>query len=471
MKRTLLILMCALAMVAGACGASGDESASEEEESNGTEEQGGGSGEAMWGDLESPCGEGDARVAEGEGPATDRLLLGVANDRNSDIRPGLNAEFWDAATAYAEWCNAQGGIEGLEIELVDLDGGVVAVEAAMTTACEGVFAMVGGGYAMDNLEFSGKDGSDFHKCGLIDIPGFAVSVEKSLSNGQVQPLPNPTNAKGTQWITDLQELYPEESKNAVVVYSKDLPSLEAIKVQWEVLTEHVGGIENAEPIAYPLVVTDWGPYADRVIDSGATTLFWIGEPGNAASLMRALKEKQWDGVFITESNIYDDVFIDNARSAADGILVRLAFHPFEEADQWPAVQQYLDNLEEHVPNGKAALLGMQGTSAFLLFSVAAKACAEKNDGVIDRTCVLEEAMAVEDWTAGGMHAPTNPGVEDPVVCGMFVTVKDGKWTRRYPEIGGEADDYNGFHCPEDSIVKVPDDRVPGKGAVDPDREI
>ncbi|HLU42967.1 MAG TPA: hypothetical protein VKZ55_11240, partial [Microthrixaceae bacterium] len=151
MKRTLLILMCALAMVAGACGASGDESASEEEESNGTEEQGGGSGEAMWGDLESPCGEGDARVAEGEGPATDRLLLGVANDRNSDIRPGLNAEFWDAATAYAEWCNAQGGIEGLEIELVDLDGGVVAVEAAMTTACEGVFAMVGGGYAMDNL--------------------------------------------------------------------------------------------------------------------------------------------------------------------------------------------------------------------------------------------------------------------------------------------------------------------------------
>ena len=132
----------------------------------------------------------------------------------------------------------------LEIELVDLDGGVVAVEAAMTKACDGVFAMVGGGYAMDNLEFSGKPGSDFHECGLIDIPGFAVSVEKSLSNGQVQPIPNPTNAKGTQWIVDLKELYPEESKNAVVVYSKDLPSLEAIKVQWDVLTESVGGIDG-----------------------------------------------------------------------------------------------------------------------------------------------------------------------------------------------------------------------------------
>ena len=83
----------------------------------------------------------------------------------------------------------------------------------------------------------------------------------------------------------------------------------------------------------------------------------------------------------------------------------------------------------------------------------------------------DEAAAIEDWTAGGMHAPTNPGVEEPPECGMFVTVKDGKWTRLYPEIGGEDDDGDGFHCPADSIVKVPDDQVPGEGAVDPDREI
>ena len=59
-------------------------------------------------------------------------------------------------------------------------------------------------------------------------------------------------------------------------------------------------------------------------------------------------------------------------------------------------QQYLDNLEKYVPEGKVAFLGAQGTSAWLLFSVAADACATKNDGVIDRECVLSEANAVED---------------------------------------------------------------------------
>ena len=472
MKRTLAILMCALALVAGACGASGDEEGAVEEEESGQSEQGGSQGGGDgWGDLESPCGEGDATVAEGEGPATDKLMLGVANDRTAEVRPGLNAEFWDGATAFAEWCNAQGGIAGLPIELVDLDGQVLNVEAAMTKACTGVFAMVGGGYAMDDLEFSGKEGSDFHECGLIDVPAYAVSVAKSLSNGQVQPLPNPSNAKGTQWITDFQQLYPEESKKAIVVYSKDLPSLEAIKVQWDVLVEEVGGIENLSPITYPLVVTDWGPYADAVIESGATSIFWIGEPGNIASLMQALEQKEWEGIVVAEANIYDDVFLETAGAAAnENIIVRMAFHLFEEADQWPAVQQYLDNLEEHVPGGKSALLGMQGTSAFLLFATAANTCAEKNDGVIDRNCILTEAAAIEDWTAGGMHSPTNPGVEEPPECGMFVTVKDGEWVRLYPELEGENDDQDGFHCPKDSIATVTE-KLPAEGAIDPSRPI
>ena len=469
MKRSLAVLLCTLAVLATACGASGSDSATDESEGGSETTVAQGDDVAMWGDLESPCGEGEASVAEGEGPSTDTLKIGVPNDRNSDIRPGLNAEFWDAAVAYTEWCNAQGGIQGVPLEPVDIDGGVLNVEAAMTKACTEVFALVGGGFAMDNLEFSGKAGSDFHECGLIDIPGFTVSVEKSLSNGQVQPVPNPANAKSAQWIIDFKELYPEESKKTVVVYSKDLPSLEATKIQFDATVAEVGGIENLEPVTYGLVVSDWGPYAEKVIDSGATSIYWIGEPGNAASLVKVLREKGWDGVFLNEANLYDDVFIETAGTAGEESIVRTAFHPFEEADQWPAVQQYLDNLEEYVPGGKVAFLGLQGTSAWLLFSVAANECATKNDGVIDRACVLSEANAIEDWTAGGMHAPTDPGVEVPAECGMLMIVKDGGWARLYPEIGGEGDDTDGFHCPEDSIVTIPPESVPGEGKVDPDR--
>ena len=471
MKRSLIILVCALALFAASCGAKGSSTDASSENEGGSTETTAASGTdaAMWGDLESPCGKGSASVAPGEGPSTDTLFLGVANDRNSQIRPGLNAEFWDAAVAFTEWCNAQGGIQGVPLSPVDIDGGVTNVEAGMTTACNSVFALVGGGFALDNLEFSGKEGSDFHKCGLIDIPGFTVSVDKSLSNGQVQPLPNPANAKSSQWITDFKKLYPEDSKKIVVVYSKDLPSLEAVKVQFDAVVAEDPDIKNLPAISYPLVVTDWGPYAEKVIESGATSMYWIGEPANAANLLKVLREKGWKGTFLNEANLYDNLFIETGGAVTEGAVVRTATHPFEEADQWPAVQQYLDNLKKYVPGGKAAFLGLQGTSSWLLFSVAANTCAEKNKGVIDRECVLSEANAIDEWTAGGMHAPSDPGTEVPVSCGMLLVVKDGKFERLYPKLDGENDDINGFHCPEDSIVTVPPASVPGKGNVDPSR--
>jgi hypothetical protein len=147
--------------------------------------------------------------------------------------------------------------------------------------------------------------------------------------------------------------------------------------------------------------------------------------------------------------------------------VRLAFHPFEEADKWPAIKQYQDNLKKYVQDGKEAALGLQSTSAWLLFATAVKACGEKNGGVVDRTCVLQEAAAQTEWTAGGTHAPTDPG-GDPPECGMLVVVKNGEFERLYPEIGGTDDDQNGFHCPEDSIATVTEE-LPAEGAVDPAR--
>ncbi len=466
MKRTLAILVCAVALVGSACGASGDDNAQENEGETTTTSASGDN--ASFGDLPTPCGEGSASVAPDEGPSTDSLQIGVANDRSADIRPGLNKEFWDTAEAYAKWCNDQGGIQGLPIELVDLDGQVTNVEAAMTKACTEVFAMVGGGYAQDQLEFSGKDGSDFHKCGLIDIPAFAVSIEKSLSNGKIEPLPNPANKVSTQWVRDFKALYPTETEKMVVVYG-ELPSMQTVKAQFDAAAE-MEGIELAKPISYPIIgADDWGPYADLVIDSGATSLYWIGEPSNAANLSQKLNEKGWGGIVLHQTNTYDDVLFSFGDEGVEGSVIRTAFHPFEEADKWPAIQQFDDMLAQ-IPDAKSAALGLQAMSAWLLFSVAANSCADKNDGVIDRTCILEEAAAVDDWTAGGMHVPTDPGSGTPPECGMLLVVKDGGFARLYPELDGEGDDQDGFSCPSDSIADV-DVSSLGEGKVDPDRSI
>ena len=472
MGRPLIVLAASvtLAVVAGACGASGDGDGAESEGSTTTAAATAES--AVFGEMDAPvCGEGDFSVdADEAGGSPDVLRIGVAGDRSSDIRPGLNSDMWDSSVAFADWCNDQGGIGGLPIEIVDLDAALFNVEAAMTTACTSVFAMVGGGMVQDQLQFSGKDGSDFHQCALIDIPGFANSPEKSDSNGQIQPIPNPGTSQNVTWFRDFQQLEPGASSKWVAVWG-ELPSIEAVKTKYEEGLADVGGTEIMESISYPAAgADDWVPYAQKLIDSGATSFSWIGEPVFFAKFLETARQRGWEGTALVETNMYSDV-VSGAGPATEGTVVRSTFHPLEEADQWPATADYVDIVESNVDDPLLGSLGMQSFSAWLLFATAANACGEQNDGVLDRTCILEQAAAVDDWTGGGLHGPQDPAAVDEVVgspCGMLLVVRDGEFERLYPEVGGDGDDGAGFHCPEDGVSEV---TGTNSGEVDPDRPI
>lgn len=472
MKRAVLVLIAATALVAGACGASGDESGGGGDETTTTATDSGGSvGEAAFGELDGPlCGEGDFTVDPAEaGTGADKLYIGVPNDRSAEIRPGLNKVMYDASVAFAGWCNDQGGIGGLPIEIVDMDAALFSVEAAMTKACSGAFAMVGGGLAQDALEFSGNEGSDFHKCGMIDIPGFAVSAEKSDSNGQVQPLPNPGRSVANTWFRDFNTLYPENDQWTVVW--GDLPSLEVQKTKYQAAVADVPELTDLGAQSYPVAgVTDWTPYAQKMIGTGASTFTYVGEVENLTNFLKSARQQGWDGTPLLETNMYDNKLLAGGVDV-EGTIIRMQLHPLEEADEWPAIQKYLDINEQYVDGGEVGALGIQSTSAWLLFATAANACAEQNGGMLDRTCILEQAAAVKDWTGGGLHAPQDPGPADDSVaspCSMLLVVEDGKFIRKFPEIGGTDDTTAGFHCPKDGVTEIPGATA---GKVDPDRSI
>lgn len=459
-----------VAIVASACGANGDapdEAASAAQPSTTDAAASDGS----FGDLEELCGDGDVTVAaDQQGVANGKLNLGVATDRASDVRPGLNKEVWDASIAYAEWCNEQGGIGGLEINVVELSGALFNVEAAMRTACTDVFAMVGGGFAQDNLEFSGNEGSDFHRCGLVGVPAFAASGEKSGSNGIVQPVPNTPDTELNTLFRDYKKLYPEEAEDAVIVYGQ-IPTMETVRDKYAAMLVDIG-IEVAGTVSYPPAgVTDWVPYAEQVVATGSSTLVYVGEPASFASLLRRLREQGWDGIPVLNSNMYDEQLFAAGDDVPEGAIIRMPAHPFEEAGEWPATQQFLDLVDERVPDAKFSLLGVQSWSAWLLFTVAANACAEANDGVLERTCILEQAAAQDDWTGGGLHAPQDPArfdVASTSPCNSLVQARAGGFVRLYPDVGGEDDDGDGFHCPDNGVSEVDDG---GIGVVDPDRPI
>jgi hypothetical protein len=327
--------------------------------------------------------------------------------------------------------------------------------------------MVGGGMAQDNLQFSGKEGSDFHQCDMIDIPAYAVSTEKSASNGQVQPIPNPSTTTGNTWFADFQQLQPEDAETWAVAYG-DIPSLEIPKLKYEAIAEDLG-IEQVGDHAYPVVgTTDWNPLALSILEDDPGSFTWVGDSGDLAKVLAAMRQNGWEGTPLLEATAYEPLLFDSGDEAVEGAVIRMYSHPFEEAEEWPATRKYVELMETYQPDGVQSLLGVDSISAWLLFVTAANACGEEDDGVLTRSCIIEQAAAVDDWTAGGLHGATDPEDGPDAVasaCTMLITVEGGQFERLYPEIGGEDDDGGGFHCGD--ITEVTEGI--GEGVVDPDR--
>ena len=452
MKKLLgLLAVLALTVVASSCGDRGSDSSGGTDGPTTTaaaDDGGGGAGD--WGDLTGVCGpkEKGGEVPSGDdsqGVTEDSITLGTVADPGFSARPGLNQEIFDAGDAFVEWCNAAGGINGKELKLNKHDAKLTDYKPAIDEACGTDFAMVGGGAVQDNLW--ADTGA---ACDLIDVAGFAVTPEKAGLAGQtpdetrtVQPIPNPGDRYITAGLQLVDEAYPgaidktgfltADFQTLAAQYSKESQGFEAEGAT--IVYKGTYGI-NGE--------ANWTPFVTAMEKDGVEFQKFIGEGANAAAFEKARAQAGFEPeVRYYETNFYDQAFVDAGGSAVDGSLISSVFIPMEEAADHPATQQYLDVMDEQ--GGKKALLGMQSTSAWLLFATLARDCDQAGD--LTRSCILDGASKVTEWTGGGLHATTNPAENDPAVCQMVMEIKDGEFTRWGPE----GEDYS---CPEDAVVDV-----------------
>lgn len=424
----------------------------------------------MFGDMASPCGPatdaGVPTIAEGQNGG-DTLRLGTATDHGYEAAPGLTVEMLDAAEAFAGWCNAQGGVRGLPIEIVDLDGKLFNVPAATEQACAETFAMVGGGWVFDNQMYP-----RFHECGMVSFPGYAVTAEASLANGRVQPIPNPPNLKPASWFLWAKKYQAEAIGKPAIIYG-DFVSTKMVAEQIKGTMAALGGF--GEPLMIPTNPAgeaNWTPFAQQLKNEGITMLSVVGEPGNMILLYKAMREVGYvPDLVLNDANHYSEQIVAEGNSeATEGLRVRTVYSPFEEADQNPALATFLEMMATYNPDGRIAGLGQQAVSAMLLFVQSANACLDANDNVLERECVLAEAKKVTSWTAGGLHAESNPGSNEPPRCGLIMGVVDGTWQRVYPERGSADDNGNGWRCDDaEGAVAIEGDFGDTSVSIDPTR--
>jgi ABC-type branched-subunit amino acid transport system substrate-binding protein len=445
----------ALMMVAAACGAQGS---SGSEEGNGdapATTEVAADDAANFGDIEAPCGPGEATIEESEaGTGTDKLYIGVNSDKGSQVRPGLLRELWDASNAYVDWCNEQGGIAGLQIEVVDLDGKLTEVPQYLPKACNDVFAMVGGGTTLDSLQLEGP--TNLEECGQLDMPGFTVTKEKAeATDTYLAALPNPAFVRPAAMFEYLAQAYPEESGDIATAYG-DLDSIAFVRDQTNAVLEKMGPpLGVGDQIAYAVVGQDFKLISQRLKGSGATMGTYIGEPANFGLLLKSMKEDGVDIPMFGEANLYDPLTLEAGSDPLGDVLVRIPHPPFEEAEDYPAITKFLELMDARKaedPEAKTAALGIQSMSSWLLFSQAATACGSTGDKVISRDCIRDEVTKIGEWTGGGLHAPTNPGESLPAACIIVMTVDGDAFTRKFPEVGSDDATDDGYYCPEENDV-------------------
>ncbi|MGZ8745212.1 MAG: hypothetical protein ACXWXO_20030, partial [Nocardioides sp.] len=164
------------------------------------------------------------------------------------------------------------------------------------------------------------------------------------------------------------------------------------------------------------------------------------------SFLDAMRAEGYEPTILTDATWYaDTVKSANIDGLTEGINVTMQFQPFENKDDVPAVADYLAVMAQDADRA-TGLLGMQSTSAFLLWATAAKACGAD----LTRQCMVNELSQVTAWTGGGLHAEANPGENLPPSCTLLMTLKGGTYEQIAPATPGE------FYC-ADSTLETPED--------------
>ncbi|MDN4172159.1 ABC transporter substrate-binding protein [Nocardioides sp. SOB77] len=428
-----------LALAASACGSDRDSDDAGQASGDGASTSAAASA-TTFGDLESPCGDGDASGATDQGVTDETITIGYGDDRGFASAPGLNEEMGDAVKAMIAWCNEQGGINGREVVGNQYDAAMTNAAAVMQKSCKQDFMLVGQGFAYDEAAEQFRVG-----CDLPTVAGFVIGPNSSMGPDKFESVPLPLDYYNAANLASGMEVHPEIEEGVTALGSTSPAIAQGVEKVKEVYGELGANVEECGVTLSQEGEANYVPFAEKLKDCGASALWITNSPSPIAfGLLEALQRVDADLTYVFESTWYNDVTRDwNAQSgAADGMVSGMVFQPFENADVVPAVQDYLDILEG--AGADPGLLSMQAVSAFLLWADVAQDCGSD----LTRECMVAGLSDVHEWSGGGLHAPSDPGANMPPECALVVELQGDAFEQVFPAEKGE------FSCDEAYVVET-----------------
>ncbi|MGW0838815.1 ABC transporter substrate-binding protein [Streptomyces sp. NPDC002787] len=386
---------------------------------------------ATFGDMESPCGPGDAKGATDQGVTDTSIAIGYGDDRGYTAAPGLSQEVGDAVKAMIKWCNDQGGINGRKLAGTRYDAAVTNTVPVMKKACKQEFMLVGDGLAND---FAGDPVRV--ACKLPHVPAFTVGPNATMGRLKFEPMPYPVDLYNAAGLKAELELIPE-LKESISIMRSDAPATQVSEYRVQAALAQLGvQAKDCGVVLHMAGDASYAPLAQKLKGCGAKSFFTAYSPSpQVFGFLQAVQEAGVKLPAIVESQWYGQASAEwNAQShAAEGFVTSLSFQPLENADIVPAVKQYKEIVA--ADGGKVSLTGLSAASAFLLWATVAKKCGSD----LTRQCMVDGLGKVHDWTAGGLQAPSDPGANKPSECALLMKLEGGAWKQIHPAKRGEFD--------------------------------
>jgi branched-chain amino acid transport system substrate-binding protein len=326
--------------------------------------------------------------------------------------------------AYADYINAQGGVNGRKITVDSGDDNFTGSANKQLTqaAIQKDFAMVG--------SFSLQD--SFGGTLLAANPG-VPNVSPSLDPATAA-LPNsfsPAPSAGGWPLGPLayfKAKYPSQVLHAGALIA-DEPPAPTLWLGEKAAMAHLGYNVVYDP-TFNVTTSDFNPYVVAMKNAGVKILFIEQMPESyASSVIKALNQQSFHPVVVLGASTYSEALVPGSggASAIDGSYLEqnASLYLGEDAGSIPAIRTFLTWMQKAEPGFQPDLYSLYGWLCAELFAQALKSAGAHPS----RGSVLQALQGITSFSGGNIVGTSNPAKKIPTNCYIIAHIVNGKFTR------------------------------------------